>query len=382
MKRKIVVLAMAAMLAAAMTACGSTKTTDEAVETTDTANTATFAELNTEEYIALGDYTAFDVTVAPKMEVTDEDVDMYLKQYVLPTYEITDKNYVVKEGDKTNIDYVGKKDGTAFDGGTAAGYNLTIGSGAFIPGFEDGLIGAKVGETRDINLTFPEDYHVAELAGANVVFTVTVNYVYANAETEMTDEFAAAMNPQTPTLAEYRAYTKELLEQDAQTIYDNTVYNEITKVLMDNSEVKQDAPEELVKRYFDQAVAYAKQYAMANFNVDYETFIKAGGSTVEAYEAGMRAQALEYANHMVMYQAVANAEGIEVTEDEMQAEAEKNAEAGGFASAEAYLATIDQKELKDYMMRTEVLKFLAERATVTEKEPEAAEATEETVVEK
>lgn len=355
MKKKILVLSVFAMLAAMLTGCGDT-------ETTETQSAAPLSELKTEEYIETGDYSAFEVTVEPKQEITDDDVDMYIR-YVLASYPVHDTEYVVKEGDTVNIDYEGKKDGVAFEGGTAAGFDLGIGSGRFIPGFEDGLIGAKVGETRDINLTFPEDYQAEDLAGADVVFTVTVNHVYA---TELTDALAAEMNPDAPTIAEYKAYAKDLLIQDAQAVYDNAVYDEITKALMADSNVKKDAPESLVNRYFDQAVDYATTFAMANFNMDYETFVQATGNTVEAYEAGMKEEALSYANNMVLYQAVANAEGLTVTEEDIQAEAEKNAEAAGYESAEAYLESIDRESFKDYLMRTKVLEYLAERTVVTE----------------
>ena len=94
---------------------------------------------------------------------------------------------VVESGDTVNIDFEGKKDGVAFDGGTSQGYNLTIGSGSFIDGFEDGLIGVNVGDTVDLNLTFPEGYQNADLAGQDVVFTVTVNFICASNSSEMVD---------------------------------------------------------------------------------------------------------------------------------------------------------------------------------------------------
>ena len=352
------------MFAGVLSGCGAGKAETE----TELAN------LQTETYVSVGDYSAFDVSVEPKQEITDEDVDMYI-QYVLASYPITDDaEYTIKTGDTANINYEGKKDGVAFEGGTADGYNLTIGSGAFIPGFEDGLIGAKIGETRDINLTFPEDYQAVDLAGQDVVFTVTVNHVYT---TVLTDALAAKMNPEAPTVAEYREYAKGLLLEDAQAVYDTAIEDEITNILMADCEVKQDAPEGLINRYYNQAIEYAKQYAQAYYGMEYEAFITAIGSTVEEYEAAMKEEAVVYANRMVMYQAIANAEGLKVTEDEVRAEAAINAEVGGFETVDAYLEAIDQDALADYIMRTKVLDFLAERANVTEiSEEELQEATE------
>lgn len=118
----------------------------------------------------------FDYKLSFKDEAALQSaIDDYLEQYGNPTYE--QLTGTVKEGDLVNIDYVGKKDGVAFDGGTAQGYNLGIGTDSFIDGFEDGLIGVKTGKTVDLNLTFPENYGTADLAGAKVVFTVTVNYI-------------------------------------------------------------------------------------------------------------------------------------------------------------------------------------------------------------
>lgn len=352
------------MFAGVLSGCGAGKAETE----TELAN------LQTETYVSVGDYSAFDVSVEPKQEITDEDVDMYI-QYVLASYPITDDaEYTIKTGDTANINYEGKKDGVAFEGGTADGYNLTIGSGAFIPGFEDGLIGAKIGETRDINLTFSEDYQAVDLAGQDVVFTVTVNHVYT---TVLTDALAAKMNPEAPTVAEYREYAKGLLLEDAQAVYDTAIEDEITNILMADCEVKQDAPEGLINRYYNQAIEYAKQYAQAYYGMEYEAFITAIGSTVEEYEATMQEEAVAYANRMVMYQAIANAEGLKVTEDEVRAEAIMNAEAGGFETVDAYLEAVDQDALADYIMRTKVLDFLAERANVTEiSEEELQEATE------
>ena len=117
-------------------------------------------------------------------------------------------DYVAKNGDTVNIDYVGKKDDVAFDGGTASGYDLTLGSGTFIPGFEEGLVGTKAGDQVSLDLTFPEDYGAAELAGAAVVFDVTVNSIKPGEPVEYTDELVAA-NTEYDTTEKYNEYLKE-----------------------------------------------------------------------------------------------------------------------------------------------------------------------------
>ena len=137
---------------------------------------------NLDEYVSVSQYKGVEFPRS-SMEIIDKIQERYHKDmasYNLHSSVKIDKNAKVQNGDTANIDYVGKKDGVAFDGGTAKGYNLVIGSGQFIDGFEDGLIGVEIGKTVDLNLTFPEDYKNPELAGKKVVFTVKVNYITRN----------------------------------------------------------------------------------------------------------------------------------------------------------------------------------------------------------
>ena len=131
-------------------------------------------------YVTLGQYKGLTI-VLDGLEVTEEEIDAYIEDAAAQA-GLNQKEGTVKEGDVVNIDYSGKKDGVAFDGGTAQGAALEIGSGTFIPGFEEGLIGVNTGETVDLDLTFPENYGAEELAGAETVFTVTVNYIEAAPE--------------------------------------------------------------------------------------------------------------------------------------------------------------------------------------------------------
>ena len=204
-KKEIAAFAVAAALALTQTACGQTagaqadasqetkteasKTPETPAETDtepeETEGTAPLMEEDkvtyvASDYVTLGKYLGINVQIPVTAELTDadvsEEIDRRIRSAGGVSYEPVDRD-TVQMGDVVNIDYVGTKDGVAFDGGTASGYMLTIGSGQFIDGFEDGLVGAKVGETRELNLTFPEQYHSAELAGQDVVFTVTVNEI-------------------------------------------------------------------------------------------------------------------------------------------------------------------------------------------------------------
>ena len=220
MKKKIAKVLVAGLIGLQLIGCSNQNTanTEENKETTETAeNTEAasvsiyFNEINADEYVTLGDYKGLEV-VSNVVTITDADVDAYI-EYMLSMSggaleEVTDRD-VVENGDVANIDYIGKKDGVAFDGGTAEGYDLGIGTGTFIPGFEEGLVGVKKGETVDLNLTFPENYSAADLAGAEVVFTVTVNGIYKEVTPEFTDEYVAELGIENiSTVEEYRAYMK------------------------------------------------------------------------------------------------------------------------------------------------------------------------------
>lgn len=209
MKKRLIMTLMAGAVAMSLCACGGKDKAEDAANTTETAATEEdqtpesevkvsdrpdyvgFEDLVIEDYVTLPEYASMTVQ-AEKPEVTDEVIENYINRNILTTYPVTDR--AVAQGDAVTIDYVGKKDGVAFDGGTAEGYVLNIGSGNFIEGFEDGLVGVMPGETVDLNLTFPENYHAEELAGADVIFTVTVHDIQESTDYEnVTQEQLALM---------------------------------------------------------------------------------------------------------------------------------------------------------------------------------------------
>lgn len=229
---------------------------------TDDGKTANVRTYDVEKYVTLGAYDGMDVTVEGKFDVTDEDVKNYIDDMLTyyPTYEDTDKQ-TVENGDCVNIDYEGKKDGVAFDGGTAQGYVLEIGSHTFIDGFEDGLIGANVGDTVDLDLTFPENYQSEELAGAAVVFTVKVNKIVKKLDTtynDLTDTFVAD-NLNYDTVDALYNGTKSYLEQSNE---ENRTVAERTAVLdklIENSKIA--VPDGLLEQKVDQ---YIQQFTTQN----------------------------------------------------------------------------------------------------------------------
>lgn len=203
MKKRITMLLIGAMAAmTVLSGCGKDSKESSSADAEDEVIAADVlleaTDYDVEDYVTLmDDYMSLSVELDSDYTVTEDAIKNYIESYILPEYPMyvaTDKT-TVESGDIANIDYTGKIDGEEFDGGTATGYNLEIGSGSFIDGFEDGLIGVTVGSTVDLNLTFPEDYsNNQELAGQDVVFTVTVNAINEKKEItydELSDEYVA-----------------------------------------------------------------------------------------------------------------------------------------------------------------------------------------------
>jgi len=197
------VISMAAFLAVALLAAGCGK------------KEIKVADYNVDDYVKLGDYKNIVVEYTKSFAVTDEEVEEQIKSILQTntTFENITNRDTAKEGDYVNIDYQGKIGGQAFQGGTATGADIQIGSGTFIPGFEDQLVGAKVGTTFDINVKFPENYKTTDLAGKDAVFTITLNAIRKKVTPELTDEYVQKVSTQSKTVKEYKAEIKKSMQQ-------------------------------------------------------------------------------------------------------------------------------------------------------------------------
>lgn len=270
MNKKILVSGLAAVFALYMVGCGSTD------------KDAYLSGIKAEDYVDLCEYNGIPVEEA-QPSVTDDYVEMYINYNLSSSAsykEITDRD-TVKDGDVVNIDYDGTIDGAEFDGGSSTGYNLTIGSGSFIDGFEDGLIGKKVGATVSLNLTFPDDYSNTDVAGKDVVFKVTINSIEELVTPELTDDWVAEQNIDGVTTAdEYREYTKKQLLTQAQSTYDSDVQSAITTYLQDNCTFRKDPPQAMVDRFSDYVLDYYTQYAN-QYGMDLESFMQYVSPTEE-----------------------------------------------------------------------------------------------------
>ncbi len=367
MNKKWVIGLAAALMIGVMSGCGSDKEGTEKNSTEsvnqEKSERINVSDYNVDDYVTLGDYSNIEVTVAAPQVVTDEEVDAQaLAAYQSYTTKenggIVDR--AVAEGDTVIIDYVGKKDGVAFAGGTAQGANLTIGSGQFIDGFEDGLIGVKPGETVDLNLTFPKNYDNTDLAGAKVVFTVTVHFILP---VEMKDEVVDGFGlEECRNVEELKQYCRTVLEQNAQNVYQQNLMEAAISVLAENSSFG-ELPEDLVAQYEEmvkeQLALNASRYGMDGatfvnllYNADYDAFVT---------------QNAQYSTKVILaVQALAQKEGMIAKEEDLDQRLEQLALDNGWPSLEQFLTQFDKEELRESLMYEDVAEFLLKNAKVTQ----------------
>lgn len=251
MKKKLVMILMAVMVASAtLGGCGQKGAeTGTSVSAEKEDVQISYKELmkatdyKVQKYVKLNDYMNMTVELSQDYSITDEQIQEYI-EYLLsmyPEYETTDKT-TVENGDIVNIDYVGKVDGEEFNGGSATGQHLEIGSGSFIDGFEDGLIGKNVGDTVDLNLTFPDSYSNTDLAGKDVVFTVTINGIETKKDIgyeDLTDEYVSENfgTQGITTVDELKSQVSSGLEQQVYSTKMQEVQTEVLAKLLDECEV-------------------------------------------------------------------------------------------------------------------------------------------------
>ncbi len=287
MKRIIGLILSVVMLAALFSGCGNAQ-----------KNRVLFSEADLSKAVELGKYEGIAI---------DTGSDEYKKFYdnVIDSDVTNNKLYVkktegkIKKGDTVNIDYEGKKDGVAFEGGTDKGYDLEIGSGSFIPGFEDGLIGVEVGKTVDLNLTFPEDYQSEELKGAKVVFTVKVNYITTDEPREPKDYYVELGYE---SLKDYEEATKKIA-------IENYMIDSITA----NSKFKEH-PQKDMDLLFNATKTIVENNVKSSYGIDFATYLSYMGSTEEKFKEEQIKPMLE--SYMLLY-AIADKENIKVEQKDI-----------------------------------------------------------------
>lgn len=308
--------------------------------------------------VVLPDYTAYTIpeeaTIATEDEINAKIEE--IKSSFATNEKDVDTSREVKDGDYINIDYLGKIDGVAFEDGSTdgKGSDVTIGSGRFIPGFEDQIIGHKPGETFDITVTFPEDYGKEELNGKEAVFTITVNHFYKAVLPEITDDFVAE------NLKDYYKDVADMKAQIAEDIVDADTKNFVWGKLMEETTVT-TYPQQI----HDYEVAARKANIELNasqWQLDVDTFLSYYGyESMDAYIEDMADDIKDYEKVYLTVQAVAEKEGWKVTEDDMKAYFDKMF---GTEDYSEYVSVYGEPYLKSIVMRDIMLTKLVEMAEV------------------
>ena len=355
-----------AMMATMLAGCGNTAETN-------------LSNTKLEKYVtSLPEYKGMELS-ATKTEITEEYIASYI-DFILSQYPVYEEvtGRAVEIGDTANIDYEGKDmDGVAFEGGTAQGYNLAIGSGTFIDGFEDGLVGVNIGETVDLNLTFPENYGNEELAGKDVVFTVTVNSISVAKDAELNDEFVAQFG--NTDVEDFKNSVIISLEDSAEANYKTELQAQAIDLLTAGCEFSDELPEGMYTYYQEQIKANFTNYA-ASYGMDYTTFITAAyGVTEEEFDAQIKDGAANSTRQAMACALIAKNEGITVTDEELEADLAANYANLGYESVEAYKENESVEDYRDYLLTNKVIEFIIDNAVITEAVAEPA--TEEVVTE-
>ena len=267
--------------------------------------------------VKLGDYKGLDAK-KEEAKVTDEQIQDQLKNIAEQQAEmvVADKDAKVEQGDFAVIDFKGTVDGKAFDGGEGKSYPLQIGSGNFIPGFEDQLVGAKAGDDVTVKVTFPEDYFVADLAGKEAEFATHIHDIKRKQLPELNDEFAKA-NSSYETIAELKADLRKKMEEDAGRRAVDAYNGELIKTAVENAEV--DIPEVMVTDRVEQMIQELAM-SMEGRGLKLEDYLKFSNKTVEELREEYKETAAENVRTDLVLDAIAVEEKIEVTPDDMNRE--------------------------------------------------------------
>ena len=276
------------------------------------------AEVVTKPEVKLGAYKDLEVSVEASKEVTDEEVDAKLENERRNLAELVVKEGAAENGDTVVIDFVGSVDGVEFDGGKGENHSLELGSGQFIPGFEDQLVGAKAGDEVEVKVTFPEDYQATDLAGKAAVFVTKVNEVKAKEVPALDDELAKDLDDEVETLDELKAKYRKELEAAKEIAYDDAVEGATLDLAVENAEIV-ELPAEMV----EDEVHRAMNEFMGNMQrqgISPEMYFQITGTTQEDLHKQYEADADKRVKTNLVIEAVAAAEGFDATEEEIQKE--------------------------------------------------------------
>ncbi len=362
MKKKVLAIILGTCMALSLVACTQTASDKEA--DTESEESADNTENKIEEPEIVPVYLDLEVTSPEKHEVTDEDVDYevnFTLEEAVEYVEVTDR--AVEEGDQVNLDYTGYVDGEAFDGGADTGFDLVIGSGRFIPGFEEGLIGANAGDELDVTVTFPDPYTNNEaMSGKEAVFKCKINSISEGVAPELTDEFVQTISETATTVDEFKADIRKQLEEH----YANMYESEVQEVIWDavfTSVTVETYPETIVAGLEDQLhESYVNQAEYYQTTV--EELIAMYGMTEETFNEYIHETACKIyvSNRIVEY--IAEEQDLVPSDEEYQDAITKIAESYGYTSAEEILEYAKEDDLKMDVLTDIVIEWLVDNSTL------------------
>lgn len=386
MKKKTAVLILCALMAAGLAACGGSSgenSSSVSGESTGTSEVSSSSQEDAimsipleegddwklEDCIVLGDYKGLRLTKTVG-QVTEEEVDSYIQSQATAE-EVTDENAAVQDGDTVNIDYVGKIDGKEFDGGSAQGSVLVIGSDTFIDGFEDGLIGMKKGETKDLNLTFPDDYGNTDVAGKAVVFTVTLNSI--SRAPEQDDAWVSSYTDGKYTsMDDYRAYMKESLQEGNDEAADQQLNSDAWEQIEKTCtflKLPKSYVEEGSEEFEKNVTSQAEQY-----NATLDDFITQNGLTAEKYKTRKEQYGRYTAESRLLLEALMQAEQLTDDSQEYKDALSETEKAWGMTE-DALKEQYGEDTLKQYVETQMVLDKVIGYAEVTEVQTDGTDST-------
>lgn len=382
-KRKYLAAVLLLLGMAVFTGCGNSKKNQAENSEKDTEEAKTeeseksgedILDFKAEDYVKLGDYKGLSVKY-PIPEVFEDDVEFSIQQLVEEHTEYKEiKDRASQEGDSVNIDFTGVIDGEEFDGGSGEDFDLVIGSGEFLEEFEKNLIDKNAGETFTFPVTFPEDYNEMDpsLNGKTAEFTVTVNKISEVIVPEYNDEFVKKVSDYSTT-AEYEEFLNADLMIYAQDESDSAAGEDALALAVQNATVD-GYPKALYDYFYDETVEGYEFYASL-MGMEYEEFLDEMGEN--AVEEGTQAQTNEY----LVVQAIADQEGLSVTEDSYQEEAKALAEEYEYESVEELEADYGKSGIIIQIVREKVVAFLCENAELEEVSQEEYYQDDEEVIE-
>lgn len=313
--------------------------------------------------VKLGNYRGIEVKIPKQLSVTEEEINHEIQNFLNQNYQLVEKDGEVANGDVTTIDFEGFKDGVPFEGGKANGHQLEIGSGQFIPGFEEQMIGMTKGETRDLNLTFPENYGVADLAGADVVFKVTVNKIATKKEAELTDEFIASLNaPNFKTVEELKNLIETSLQMQYKQQFEAAKENAVLGKLIGECEV--EVSDEDVEKALQQHIQHIS-IELAQQGLQLEQYLQMMNTDLDSLKQQILPTAKQQASFEAIIDEIVKVESLTTSDEEAKDQVSKIAAANQM-SVDEVLEKIQLDDLKRDLARIQASHLIMDLANIIE----------------